>query len=208
MDFYSYLDASKTQIGNEKIAEDGTYAPMKGNLEDTFPKRLHRVRSLVEYIPRDTAKKIIAEGVSLIKTIAGEENHRKIERYLLNVFLGLRSREEFIDYLMRIGKVSEERASFIADDQITKAAERFLVEKWKSRGCKRVRWIHYGDSDPRLYHIRKWNGRSGKRNGRPNGLNGFEFAIDKPPVIDQKTKERGWPGQLINCHCHIVPLWD
>ena len=208
MDFYSYLSSDARCNCREKIAEDGTFSPMKARLDETFPSRVRRVRSLIEYIPRDSAKQIIADGVSLIKTISGDENHRKIERYLLNVFLGLRSREDFIAYLMKIGKVSEERAAFIADDQMAKAAERFLVEKWKSRGCKKVRWIHYGDSDPRLYHVRKWNGRSGKRNGRPNGLNGFEFSIEKPPVIDQKTKERGWPGQLINCHCHLVPLWD
>ena len=84
---------------------------------------------------------------------------------------------------MRIGGVDESRAEMIADDQIE------------------------GETNPRQYHLRQWNGKSGKRNGRPNGLNGYEFDIDKPPVINLKTKERGYPGQMINCHCRLVPIW-
>ena len=52
----------------------------------------------------------------------------------------------------------------------------------------------------------KWDGHTGKRNGKPNGLNGYIFDLSKPPVIDKKTSERGYPAQLVNCKCYLVPV--
>lgn len=202
--FFSYL----SRAARESVVEDSTISLLKAPLDAVFPDRIRKVRSLIDFIPPQRAKEIIAEGVALIKTIPSEEDHKKICNYLLKVFRGLETREHLIRYLMRLGGVDEERAEMIANDQIDKAAMRFLVEKWKAQGCKRVRWVHMGDANPRQYHLRPWNGVSGKRNGRPNGLNGYEFDIDKPPVINLKTKERGYPGHMINCHCTLIPLWD
>ena len=205
MNYFEYLTNTNKP---ETIAEDAIVSGLKGTLEESFPHRLRRVRSLIEFVPREKAKKIVEDNVALIKTIPSDDEHRRIARYILRVFQGIYSRDDLISYLMRIGGVDEDRAIMIADDQMHKAAERFLVEKWKGQGCKRVRWVHEGATNPRQYHLRQWNGRSGKRNGRPNGLNGYEFDIDKPPVINLKTKERGYPGQMINCHCRLVPIWD
>lgn len=163
---------------------------------------------LIDFLPIEKAKRIIDDGVSLIKSIPGQEEHSRIAKYILRVFNGEYNRNGLIAYLMRIGAIDEDKAIIIADDQINKVASRFMVEKWKGQGCKRVRWVHSGKPNPRDYHMRRWNGISGKRNGRPNGLNGFEFDIDRPPIICQKTKERGYPGQMINCRCHIEPIWE
>ena len=38
-------------------------------------------------------------------------------------------------------------------------------------------------------------------------MNGYVFPIDFPPIIDRKTGERGYPGQLINCKCHMEPVY-
>lgn len=206
MNFFSYL--LQNQQNTEAVVEDATVSGLKAPLAESFPNRIRRVRSLIEFVPRERAKNIIEDNVALIKTIPGEDEHRRIAWYILRVFQGIYSRDEFIAYLMRIGGVDEARAEMIADDQMHKAAERFLVEKWKKQGCKKVRWVHKGDTNPRQYHLRRWNGVSGKRNGRPNGLNGYVFDIDKPPVINLKTKERGYPGQMINCHCRLEPIWD
>lgn len=203
MDFFSYLNSDF----HEKIAQDSTVSWMKSKLEDSFPKRIRWAKRLIDFVPKDTAARIVAETVALIKTIPGDKEHLLIARYVMRVLRGDRTREDFIKYLVRTGDVDETRAEMIADDQMSKIVVRFLVEKWRKQGCKRVRWVHKGASDPREYHLRRWNGKSGKRNGRPNGLNGYEFEIDKPPVINKKTKERGYPGHLINCHCHLEPIW-
>ena len=192
----------------EAIALDATVSGMKSPLSETVRKRIRRTKSLIEYIPRDKARKIIADFVSLIKTIPSEEDHRRIARYIMRIFDGKATRDSFISYLMRVWDVDYNRAMMIADDQLNKVAERCLVEKWKGQGCELVRWVHKGESNPRVYHLRKWNKVSGKRNGRPNGLNGYVFPISRPPVIDPRTGERGYPGQMINCRCRLEPIWD
>ena len=40
----------------------------------------------------------------------------------------------------------------------------------------------------------------------PQGLNGGIFDFDNLPVIDEKTGERGIPGQAINCKCRMRPI--
>ena len=214
MNFYEYiLDGAKQPSTStsphtgEVFAMDATVTEFKRPLSEVFPTRIRVRKNLIDFMPKDFAKKVIAENVSLIKTITGKKNHEKIARYIMKVFKGERTQEELEQYLEKIGGVSEERAALIANDQITKATEMFKVERLRQRGCKMVQWKHMGAVEPRDYHLRQWNGKSGKRNGRPNGLNGFIFPIDKPPVIDLKTLERGYPGQMINCHCHLVPLW-
>ena len=60
-------------------------------------------------------------------------------------------------------------------------------------GITQFKWVHAGGSkDPRNYH--------------KNVLNGKVFNVDDPPIIDQKTGERGYPGQAINCKCYQVPV--
>lgn len=208
MNFYEYLWSVENSSTQEKAVEDVQLSGLKGTLEEVFPKRIRRTKELIEYVPTKMAQDIIAQGVSLIKTIPDEDLHRRIAKYIMRVFRGRATRDSFVAYLQRIGGVDEERAELIADDQLKKATERFLVEKWKGQGCKVVKWIHMGASNPRKYHLRQWNGRSGIRNGRPNGLNGFVFPIDRMPIIDLKTKERGLPGQLVNCRCKLVPVWE
>lgn len=195
MNYYSYLYGDE----DESMVLDSR--------EDYFPKRIRTRKMLIDYVSLEQAKQIIEENVSLIRTI-DIDLHERIAKYILKVFQGYYTRENLVSYLERVGDVDEDRAELIADDQINKTAERLLVEKWKKRGCKMVRWEHMGADEPRDYHLRRWNGISGKRNGRPNGLNGFIFQINKPPVIDLNTNERGYPGQLINCHCRLVPLWE
>lgn len=78
------------------------------------------------------------------------------------------------------------------------------------RGVQMCRWVHGGSENPRELHKGKWNGHSGKVNGKPNGLDGYVFPLDKPPVIgkDRSGREiRGFPGDLPNCSCLLVPVF-
>lgn len=42
----------------------------------------------------------------------------------------------------------------------------------------------------------------------PTGLNGGIFDIDDPPVIDKRTGEKGFPGQLSYCMCIMQAVLD
>lgn len=208
MNYYQSLLQRKEDSMPEKAVEDATVSGLKSVLAESFPTRIKSARDLIAYVPYTEAKRIIEEGVALIKSIPSKEDHKRISAYLLQVFLGNRTVEQFAAYLMRVWELDQAHAEMIVEDQINKAGVRFLIEKWKKSGCKKVRWIHKGMSNPRQYHLRKWNGVSGKRSGKPNGLNGFVFSIDNPPVIDKKTQARGLPGHMINCKCTLEPVWD
>lgn len=100
------------------------------------------------------------------------------------------------------------RMRLIARNENSRATEALLVSRCSESGLKYVKWCHTDmhEKEPREYHLRRWDGHTGKRNGKPNGLNGYIFEIGNPPVIDRKTGERGYPAQLINCKCYLVPV--
>ena len=186
-------------------ALDAAPAHAHVTLSDYLPNRVRKPRArLIDQVPHKFSRNTISDFVSLIKTIP-PDLHPRIQRYIVRVFNGTADRDGLIRYLQRRCGVSEARARMIADDQIAKAAERMRVEKWRSRGKDYVRWVHGGESDPRDYHLSDWDGISGV-DGRPNGLNGFVFELSNPPVIDLETGERGYPAQLINCHCYLEPI--
>lgn len=67
-------------------------------------------------------------------------------------------------------------------------------EKLKLNGLSKWQWVHTDRAnEPRPYH--------------QDGLNGLVFDYDSPPpIIDQKTGETGYPGQLWGCQCIMLPV--
>lgn len=174
-------------------------------LSEIFPTRIRRPRkTLIEQVDLGLAKQAIRSHVALIRTIPAELFPR-IEGMVLRVFRGQSDRDGLIRWLHKVGGVSGARARLIADDQLAKASEAFLRLKWAKQGVQYVKWIHGSSYEPRVYHRTDWDGKSGA-DGRPNGLNGFVFRMDHPPVIDLSTGERGYPAQLIGCSCHLEPI--
>lgn len=95
--------------------------------------------------------------------------------------------------LEKRGVATKNWARNVALDQTRKVYNTVNKERMKSLGVKRFEWIHSGGSNqPRPYH--KFE------------LNGNIFDIDNPPIIDQRTGERGYPGQLPYCRCTMRPV--
>ena len=148
----------------------------------------------------------IQDNVNLIKTIPSKY-FDKIGKAVELRTVGKMSRGALVKRIRELGGVTQRRAELIADDQTAKVTERMMLARCRNAGIKRVMWLHSSISmHPRDYHKTRWDGHTGKFNGKPNGLNGYIFPIDKPPVIDRKTGERGYPAQLINCHCFLTPV--
>lgn len=148
----------------------------------------------------------IEDNVNLIKTIPSKY-FDKIGKAVELRTVGKMSRGALVKRIKELGGVTQRRAELIADDQTAKVTERMMLARCRNAGIKRVMWLHSSISmHPRDYHKTRWDGHTGKYNGKPNGLNGYIFPIDKPPVIDRKTGERGYPAQLINCKCYLTPV--
>lgn len=172
---------------------------------DAMAKSKSAKYRLWDWLGEKRGREIVKRNVDLIKTI-DKEQFPKIVKAVIKALKMEWTRDQLVEYIEKVGEVETDRAELIADDQMGKALVLAQLEKWKSAGWRRVQWKHAPRvKEPREYHRRKWDGRSGLDDGHPNGLNGFVFKIDNPPVIDEKTGERGYPAQLVNCLCYLVP---
>lgn len=85
------------------------------------------------------------------------------------------------------------RARNIALDQTRKAYNNLNAGRMRAVGVDQFEWVHSGGGQfPREYHL--------------HVLDGQTFSLSDPPIIDPVTKERGIPGQLINCRCTMLPI--
>lgn len=132
-------------------------------------------------------------NVGLIKSIP-EQFHERIEAAVYKSMQpGGKGAKTLFDEIQGIGGKEFKRAKLIATDQTRKLTSAYNVERMKSAGIKKWRWLHSGGgAEPRELHLR---------------LNGQVFSYDEePPIIDSRTGERGYPGQLIHCGCVQLPV--
>lgn len=140
----------------------------------------------------------ITENVKLIKSIPREYLAKVGAKVMESVESG-EGLKTLVPYLQQQGGVTERRATNIAQDQTRKAYNNINAERMKAAGVKKFEWMHSsGGVHPRELHITPW----------PAGLNGGVFSFDDLPIIDERTGERGLPGQAINCRCRMRPVID
>lgn len=97
------------------------------------------------------------------------------------------------DLLDERGRQIRNKARNTALDQTRKAYNNLNAGRMKAVGVTKYTWVHSGGGQrPREYHRYV--------------LNGQTFSLDDPPIIDENTGERGIPGQLIHCHCTMMPV--
>ena len=159
-------------------------------------------------IPRDMEQVIkasIMENVSLIRSIESKYFEQITGAVARSMQAG-GSIKQLKQEILHYNGMTRRRADIIANDQSRKAYMSINLRNMAKAGIQKVEWVHSGGGyTVREYHYRKWDGVSGKDDGHPNGLNGFIFDIDKPPVIQEakgKQQEiRGYPAQLPSCKC-------
>lgn len=140
---------------------------------------------------QEALKATIAENVSLITSISSQYQERVEGIVYRSIQQGGRGAADIYDDLIKVGGMSERRAHNIATDQTRKATTAFNAERAKSVGIKKGIWRHSsGSAEPRKMHLE---------------LDGQEFDLDKPPVIDPDGT-RGLPGYLPNCRCFWTPV--
>lgn len=134
----------------------------------------------------------IAENVALIKSI-GQQYHTQIEGAVMRSLQpGGRGLADVNEALQKYEGVTDRRAAIIAKDQTRKIQASISIERAKSAGIKKFKWLHSrGGSEPRADHV---------------AMSGNVYSYDDPPVIDQRTGKRGFPGQAVQCRCQMVPL--
>lgn len=102
-----------------------------------------------------------------------------------------KSRLTIQEYIQNQFKVSQRKAKFLARNESSIALTEYLSAKYQEEGFTEFKWITNLDGRERPLH---------------KELNGKIFRFDNPPIIDERTGQRGLPGETYNCRCTFVPI--
>ena len=142
----------------------------------------------------DVLNATITENVSLIKSISSQYQMEVQGAVMRSITTG-NGLQDLVPALQKRKEITLSRARMIAKDQTRKAFNNLSRGRMEKVGLKKFEWRHTGGSnDPRPLH--------------KDVLNGKIFSFDDLPIIDYNTKERGIPGQAINCRCRMIPVID
>lgn len=179
--------------------------PKKEPIASKALEKIRREPTFIEFAPifltqetKNTMNAAIAENVSLIKSIPSQYMNQIVGSVMRSIQAN-GSIEDLVEDLKKYSGMTTRRARLIVEDQTRKVHTALTLRKFQESGIKYFQWLHMGGSArPRPYHLAKY----------PNGLNFGVFSIEHPPVIDTKTGERGFPGQLPNCKCTMAAVID
>lgn len=139
----------------------------------------------------EVVKSIVAENVSLIKSIADVYLSNVQKSVLRSITFG-QGLKDLIPQLSKFDGMSERHAKNVALDQTRKTYNSINKARMEKVGVKKFKWLHSGGGQkPRKDHIE---------------MNGNIYSFDDLPVIVKSTGERGIPGQAINCRCRMAPV--
>lgn len=136
----------------------------------------------------------VPENVALIKSIQ-EQYHGDVEGIVSRNFLKGRDLHAMAEEIKQRGKVTQNRAAFIARDQANKATSQMNDARQRELGIRYCTWQHStAGKEPREKHVRagreQWVFKVGE---------GIDFGDQFKTVL---------PGQPINCRCtsrSIIP---
>lgn len=100
-------------------------------------------------------------------------------------------RQDIRDYIDARLDVGETRAKFIARQETSLYTSKLKEAQYKDAGIGEYIWKTVGDSRTRHDH---------------RVLHNKRFSWDNPPVVDDRTKRTGHPGEDFNCRCVAQPI--
>jgi SPP1 gp7 family putative phage head morphogenesis protein len=139
----------------------------------------------------DILNATVAENVALIKSISSDYLTQVQSAVMRSITTG-NGLQDLVPFLQKQEGITLRRARVIARDQTRKAFSNLNFARMDKLGIKQYEWLHSaGSQKPRKLHI---------------AMSGKIYDIANPPVIDNKTGQRGKPGDLINCKCRAIPI--
>ena len=118
------------------------------------------------------------------------KHRKKLASYVLRD-----SASSLQQYLSSQRRITRKRAKFELQDNYRETFNALNKAKMEANGLSKFKWIYtFRSKTERPYHV--------------NVLRDQVFSISSPPIIDPKTRERGFPGQLYNCKCVMLPILE
>lgn len=183
------VSAEKMLVKEAKVSQHTT----KRRLKDISGSAAILKGKLISSSMKEAATAALQENIDLIKSIP-QQYMDQISGSVMRSLQAGGDQERIVQELKKYEGITQRRAENIAADQTRKTYNTINRIRWKERGIKKFEWIHSGGGQtPRPLHLK---------------LDGQIFEIDDPPVIDEDTDERGFPGQLPNCRCTMAAVID
>lgn len=133
----------------------------------------------------------ITENVSLITSIP-ERYLKQVQGAVMRSITTGNGLQDLVPFLAKQKDITLRKAQLMALDQNRKAMNGLSRARMQNLGLKKFKWLHTGGSnEPRRLH---------------QDMSGNIYSFDDPPVIDEVTGEKGFPGQAINCRCRMLPV--
>ena len=100
---------------------------------------------------------------------------------------------EVKQYFIKQWHISENKAQFLARNEIGLASTAIKKYQYTQAGCTHFKWLAstVKEKDRRKLHEKYYN---------------KIFAFDNPPLIDERLDIYGLPKQIWNCSCGIMPV--
>jgi uncharacterized protein with gpF-like domain len=128
----------------------------------------------------------VAENVALIKSIS-QQYLTGVQGAVMRSITTGRGFADLEPFLEKHKGITRRKAELIARDQVKKTYEGLNTGRMERAGLDKYIWRHSGGSQhPRKDHI---------------AMSGKVYSLSDPPIIDERTGQRGGPGDAINCNC-------
>ena len=148
------------------------------------------VKAQPSRVMNDTVKALVAENVSLIKSIPSAYFDSLTGSVQRSISMG-RNVKELEKDIFALRYSSEKRAHMIARDQTNKATEAVKRAENKRLGITEGIWVHVpGRKSARRTHM---------------DMNGKRFRLDEG-LYDSNEGRRVLPGECVNCCCTYRPV--
>jgi SPP1 gp7 family putative phage head morphogenesis protein len=144
---------------------------------------------------KEDAKAIVAENVSLIKSIP-EQYFKNVTGAVMRSITTGHGMADLLLHIQKFNGQTERRAKNLALDQTRKAYNQINKQRMQAVGVKQFEWVHsHGGQFPRKSHM----DIDGK-------IFSFENLEQEQAALGVPSDDRGLPGHPINCRCTMVPV--
>ena len=192
-EFDLYYKKNSKEVTNKMMRRIDKHS--SGSLQSSIEKLSGGLSVKTDFISgevKDIMQASIQRNVSLIKSIESQYFDQIEDLVMRSIAPGGNGLQD-LAILDKIKDKTVSRGVSIAKDQTRKAYNNLNAARMKKAGLHEFYWRHGGGArNPRDLH--------------QNVLNGQIFSLNNLPVIDEKTGERGIPGQLIFCGCTMEPI--
>ena len=105
-------------------------------------------------------------------------------------------------YFMNRWGIAERKAEFLARNESGIASSVLKATHYQDMGCTHFKWLRSTSKEKRELHL-----EYAKETNNKYGIGGTNiFAFDNPPIIDERTGQRGLPQEIYNCSCNLVGI--